>query len=389
MDADPPLKRIVAASRQVDTSTLDPKKHSVFRCCFPFFEDPSDLDEEPELHSDAAKQPLDEKFRSSRRSRRYAGDVLSFFRRSEWDLPRGRYYALTSADGNDYGVLASELRTYAHPSGIAGVVDGYNLHAMRQLGFEERQERIYVGIKSDSPLFPAIARFMNAEKSLDMAKERRGSVFTLEFPTVATKLEISNVLDLRRPSARDWLFSTFRSGFHELTGITEALKGDSFYHMLPALMCTVRGGSYLTQAIGLLLRRCGVDALIYPSARYDVRVVVQNGEPIDWQGWHLVRYTGAPLPKLPGEVGAVIYSINSEAEEPRGLISDVEKAKTDLASWGSLKHATVFATPDSLWSPPGIPQQLSYRGASKGVQAGSFEVYNYVDRQLHLPPSEH
>lgn len=385
MGVDPPLENIVAMSRQVSTSTFDRVQHAVFTSCFPFFEDQVELDNEPEMDNDSLKLSLSDKFRSSRRCRRYAGDVLSFFRRSEWDLPRGRYYALTSPDGNDYGALASELRIYAHPTGIAGVVDGYNLHAMSQLGLKERQERIYVGVKVDSALFRAVARLMNAEKLLDMAKERRDSVFSLEFPTIATELRISNVLDLRRPSARDWLFSTFRSGFPALTGIQEAFKGDSFYHMLPALMNTVRGGSYLTQAIGLLLRRCRVDALIYPSARYDVRVVIENGEPTDWQGWHLVRYTGAPLPRLPAEVGAMIYSIHSKAEERCGLISHADEIKKNFANPGSLNNPTAFVTPDSLWSPPGNPQQLSYRGASKGVHAGTFEVYNYVEHQLHLP----
>lgn len=87
MGADPPLNRIVVATRQVNTSTLDRVQHSIFTSCFPFFEDPTELDEEPEIHDDRLKQPLDEKFRSSRRGRRYAGDVLSFFRRSECDLP--------------------------------------------------------------------------------------------------------------------------------------------------------------------------------------------------------------------------------------------------------------------------------------------------------------
>jgi len=163
------------------------------------------------------------------------------------------------------------------------------------------------------------------------------------------------------------------------------LNGGTFYHMLPALMNRNRGGSIITQAIGLLLRRSGADALVYPSARTNVRVIVEDGKPINWNGWNLVDYRGAPNPKTPDESGCIMLSMRSGGEEAaEGLLEERDlKSRT-----ASNKERIAYYTLDLVWSPPGTPRELSFRASTKGINAESFEVYNHVERGLHLPPTE-
>jgi hypothetical protein len=69
--------------------------------------------------------------------------------------------------------------------------------------------------------------------------------------------------------------------------------------MLPTLVGPGLGGSEATSLIGSYLRTHGVQALIYPSARFNTWVQVQDGVPVDYGGWNLVDYRNAPCSQLP------------------------------------------------------------------------------------------
>ena len=135
---------------------------------------------------------LNAKYRNHRRARRYAGDVLSFHRASEWDLPRGRYYALADPTGDDYGLLRSELASYSLPSalGMIGLLDGYDSKATTRLGYDRMQESIFSVLALETPLFREAMRLSGTTGFPDSPKGNRGTAFVVEFATVRTKLEI-------------------------------------------------------------------------------------------------------------------------------------------------------------------------------------------------------
>lgn len=71
----------------------------------------------------------------------------------------------------------------------------------------------------------------------------------------------------------------------------------SFYALLPLLTFHPRGGNPITEAIGSWLREIGVNALIFPSARTNTHLHMENGSIKYFQGWNLVDYRNAPKPE--------------------------------------------------------------------------------------------
>jgi hypothetical protein len=77
---------------------------------------------------------------------------------------------------------------------------------------------------------------------------------------------------------------------------------DRFDRLLPSLVAQDLGGGIGVHThAGIWLRRLGVDALIFPSARCNVSVEVLDGEVTDHYGWNLVDYRQAPEPQ--SEIG--------------------------------------------------------------------------------------
>jgi hypothetical protein len=68
--------------------------------------------------------------------------------------------------------------------------------------------------------------------------------------------------------------------------------------MIPTLMHPSRGGLVFHQAVGGWLRAQGASSLIYPSARRDVQVRVENRQISSHDGWNLVAY-GSEDEQLP------------------------------------------------------------------------------------------
>jgi hypothetical protein len=72
----------------------------------------------------------------------------------------------------------------------------------------------------------------------------------------------------------------------------------SFGDLLPALLCqSIGGGRGAAQIAGLWLRKLGVNGLIFPSARSDSRVLLRDGEFVEWSGFNFVDYRNAQPPK--------------------------------------------------------------------------------------------
>lgn len=71
----------------------------------------------------------------------------------------------------------------------------------------------------------------------------------------------------------------------------------TFSTLLALLMFHPRGGSPITEAIGCWLREIGADALVFPSARTNTELDVEDGTIRRMCGWCLVDYRNAPLPR--------------------------------------------------------------------------------------------
>jgi hypothetical protein len=144
----------------------------------------------------------------------------------------------------------------------------------------------------------------------------------VQVPYRVERQRIENVVDLRLPTVRDWFFDKFFEGDGEVFKkilVSYKKSEGSFLQMLPSLVYPDLGGNDITHAIGTWLRLNRVNALVYPSARCDVKCVVQNGKVLEehcW-GWNLVDYRGAPEPKAK----QFIYVGDWDQEGPMDSIS--------------------------------------------------------------------
>jgi len=129
------------------------------------------------------------------------------------------------------------------------------------------------------------------------------------------QITFERLIDLRMPNTRHWFVKEFtrltttipkedtRLKESELSIPVFPIAGplDDFKDLLPTLLDQDQGGGRgATQAAGVWLRRLGAEALIFPSARADISVLISHGELKDWYGWNLVDYRGAPPPAFSG-----------------------------------------------------------------------------------------
>ncbi|MCG3157230.1 MAG: hypothetical protein DKINENOH_03862 [bacterium] len=314
-----PLTTFDGYLKQLAIANLPETYRNIFNLLFPRF---SDKQEISELQKHSADQMAEifagyvEVAVVPEQPRRFAG----------WALPRGRYFSVCSdSHGNDNNTLVHEMRTYRNPS-IFGMVEVIDLGAREKL-------RLRVGddtheIKGDSSIGVLIHNLNRIPREFSQLTVERFRWTTgktlgmLRFPYEIKKEVIPDVIDLRLPKTRDW-FHEYFSKPQENSGIiwpeqlgplatraidpTVALsrfrlvsgrapRPKVFFDMLPTLMNPDIGGGKpsdtgsTVQAIGYWMRNNKVSAFIYPSARCDVFVEVENGELVNFGGWSLVDY---------------------------------------------------------------------------------------------------
>ena len=240
-------------------------------------------------------------------------------------LDRGRYYTVCrSESGDDRGTLINELRAYYDPY-HAGLVDIFD-----------------TTVPSSCERLPS---FVASQLSRRAAAQRPGHLvlvirplggkpFPMDSPpfAVALPLSVRNVtvdraIDLRNPECARWLS-------RRLSTLTWAIDGkeiaafpgksplSEFRELLPSLYTQALGGAAgATQIAGLWLRRLGVDGVIFPSARSDAYVMVNDGAVEGWSGWNLVDYRGAEQPLYRGQIDTIPYWPTWIAAEPRDVSS--------------------------------------------------------------------
>jgi hypothetical protein len=242
-------------------------------------------------------------FWTGRPSRRYAGDYLDQF-----TLPRGCYYTVCQNEwGEDRQTLANEMMAYRDPE-KSGECYAYDLSEKKP--DEGRSRAIHVIFRSQphlyNPIFRILSkqewfaeRFINAELALQAFLPFARESFKIEITYQVEFKTIERVVDLRFPAVRAWFAKTFAEGDGRVFSkhlISQRPEDITFREMLPTLMFPTRGGNNVTTAIGLWMRLYGVNALIFPSARSNVRITIHHGQLVDkgFWGWNLVDYRGAP-----------------------------------------------------------------------------------------------
>lgn len=281
--------------------------------------------------------------------RRYAGGT---------ELPRGRYYSVCSDQtGNDHQTLASELTAYIDPN-ESGEVYTVDLSDPAYIAQRKYYANLWPEAGAFDNVIAALFRSRPGCPSPFMERysaaigEPIGPMtemipeWPVFFPTRTVSKSISRCIDLRRPEVQKWFNSQLRAGIPGVTylyrdiGLRKELlltehersraalehtevnlqdldikvdtalryisnpdgyemlpqAGGTFVDLLPLLMFPIRGGSPVTEAIAVWLRRIGANAFIFPSARTDPYCKIENGELVETRGWNLVDYRNAPNP---------------------------------------------------------------------------------------------
>lgn len=259
-------------------------------------------------------------------------------------LPRGRYFTVAKADGDDGFALESELRTYVdhQRAGRILVHDGIAFElAMRARGRPASASMDHT-IKvqfMDTPEFPnPFVTWMVDEGHL----EARRAV-EIAFPYQVEPVEVPMVIDLRLPGTQRWLYENVAYGLpgvgyyyqpnHLVPGLVvrgerptkselrESLRQhggtgeliwypqrvdweggswdgtEDFLGLFPFLVYPGRGGSPITEAIGRWIQSLGAAGLVFPSSRTDVSCMLDDQESVtEASGWNFVDYREAPAP---------------------------------------------------------------------------------------------
>jgi transposase-like protein len=280
--------------KQIVPERAPPIAREAFEAAFPWF---LDLAVPPEkMLASIPEEGKAWRF-SGRRPRRFAGDDA---------LPRSRYYTLCKDEsGNDAGTLVCEIWAYSHiaRTGEIELIDTADPTASKRLaklGLETPANKSILVVFSPGPK-SGVSPFL-----LHTGLPQRVVAFPIPMQTIHERID--KVVDLRIPDTADWFArvvsqavlhlhspSTDRSGYYKCWPFRPPL--DNFGQLLPAMLTQELGGGVLSVAAGALLRRAGANALVFPSARNDPRLRVQDGK-LGWaKGWNLVDYRKAPPPK--------------------------------------------------------------------------------------------
>lgn len=384
----PPLTPLAAQTRRIEAAALSPLAKAFFTFAFPGFFDPDEapapFQPDPKLGADenAYRAQIHEKTKISKTSRRFAGDILAAQGARPADLPRGGYHALLAPKGGDRGLLRNELLAYVDFAKTGGflLLDGLIEHERGFLGLDQAENALFAVLKEGSPVVAAFQAHVRealvaapgddaAAQLLAVLEAGPKRRIVVRMNAGFTALSVAGALDLRRPAAQAWFYDAFR----DLTRLGDAVDetvlralaaerppGADFFSLLPTLCSSVKGGGWPSQVFGAALRRLGVEALVFPSARCDAMVRMEHGALADWRGWNMVDYRGAPSPLDLRRAGVALMQWKDAAAPTAG---DPEI--------GVARRVVVILDP--LWNGPGVAA-LSVRRAQDGADAGSFEI---------------
>jgi hypothetical protein len=324
--ADIPFRTFEGFLKQHDHASLSDEDKVLVNTLFPSFEgssaDPALL--EMWKKSLEPYQPFFQFAPPESRPRRFAG----------MGLPRRCYHSVAhDASGEDQQTLAHELRAYRDPLAV-GMVEVLDLASGAVIDFGSEQvrfepERALAVLIHGPERLPARCRSLAFSRIPGIEIEGIGGKEALLYrlPYVVAHRRIENCVDLRFPEVRRWFFEMFRTfgqsndaqdlfhtyeklaiGHPELPTVAQSRfvfrqgrsqTPQSFWEMLPTLLNPDLGGGDAAgpgaslHAVAHWMRNHGVGALVYPSARADVGVSIENGVMKGFRGWNLVDYATA------------------------------------------------------------------------------------------------
>lgn len=228
-------------------------------------------------------------------------------------LNKGRYATLClDASGNDEGTLVNELNAYLDPL-RAGLLTFFDLGIPQHLeGFKrfepsaEPQNTIALLLVGRPGARSPVIQELDS-RGITPGADRRQSeercMIGVEIPYRVDTVRIPGVFDLRTPTCQAFLVEEFFKKDCEVLTKRNRDGVTRFLETLPLLMNPDRGGGVpedrnggLLQALAAFLRKRGVQALIFPSARSNVLAEIQDHVLRRWRGWCLVDYREAREP---------------------------------------------------------------------------------------------
>jgi hypothetical protein len=301
-------------------------------------------------------------------NRRFSGDGF---------LSPTRYHSLCqSGDGHDGGTMARELIAYHDPL-TTGLLD-----------VDDLTDRLATGAPLPGSIAPDLANglqsallisippFTASEHEWMHGAAKRWETTHVLLPVSVTEVRFQRLVDLRVPRVAAW----FTHNLTRLRWLTADGKPqpafprkeplDRFIDLLPSLMAqTLGGGNGATRIAGQWLRSLGADALVFPSARSDSLVEVDDGDVTAFYGWNLVDYRAAHPARLQtfDLTPSWIQRVSNEIDEtPLAIYADValrstphprsngpwswhglEQANSATRLLASVLHLYVWSTPDA------------------------------------------
>jgi hypothetical protein len=272
------------------------------------------------------------------RYRRYAG--------SSGSLDAGSYFSVARWSGHDDGSLAREIFAYTDPAetGLVMIDD-----------MADPQDAASVSSKYNATipsgeyllLFVHEIERLMSEEWQELAKAQGPMPSLFRVPCSTRSMRRENVVDLRLPTVQAWFFETFSQEAWLNIHVPLPPAG-SFLELLLVMLGQYRGGNVMTQAVGRELRLWGIDGLVYPSARCDCALVLEDGDVVDWYGWDLVDYEAT----------------RTRSTEEHDVLSAI--GATVMGSAGDFEHGADFF---------GLPSgQMKIRVEAQGARRGTWQV---------------
>lgn len=228
-------------------------------------------------------------------SRRFAGDRT---------LPRSCYYSIRNDSplaGSDGSTLIQEICAYLIGSQYPGLVSIFeNLgiiagELLTTLASISKKNMDALSLNEPSLLIALrpLARDEFLRSAYGNAKN-----YLVQIPYVLTEETVQDVLDLRRPEAQSWVVDQFKRSFSlgdkEFPVLLQREPPANFAQLLPSLIDQSLGGGWGTgNMVGHFVRQAGAAGLVYPSARTNAWVEVEDNVVKRSNGWCFVRYAGA------------------------------------------------------------------------------------------------
>jgi len=333
----PPTKTSMLVGKHITYSGLSRSNLDLFQESFPRFF--SNSNEDHALRAQWFEAQAGFKAEKPYNMRRYSGGNL---------LPRQRYYSLCIGNNvNSNQTLACELKAYAYADrenyyDVFDAADPVAAGMMQMLSHSERQkcaerENKYIIVYKRPLVVDGVSVIKN-----QIDADGIGKIFLI--PYDIKRMKRDNILDLREKDAMEWFVRMFWDVFPDTLfagdlskshnairaengeigplvvtyrvpkdGINECIVNNlevndqklynfslskinnSISPMLGVIQFIMNpslGGTAIDDAIACVLRKFGVDALVYPSARHDCGAFYEGDSLRGSIGWNFVDYKG-------------------------------------------------------------------------------------------------